>query len=200
MPPPSLAVWDEQYRSGAYRSRWDYTRPPAELVGALVCLDLPEGAAVLDVGCGAGAEAVFLAGQGFRAIGVDISPEALSIARERAAEAGVDVDWRLGTAVSLPVADGEVDLASDRGCFHHVGRDERQRFADEIYRVLRPGGSLLLRGSRHDARNHTRVDAGEVDAYFDRDRFSRGPLLPVVLHSDAKTLEANMVLLSKRSD
>lgn len=193
--------WDEAYQTGAYLEHWDYRHPSQELVTAVALERIPRGGAVLDIGCGAGREAIFLAQLGFRVIGVDFSRPALAIARQRAAEAGVEVDWRHGDALALPVEDESIDFANDRGCFHVIQREHRERFAREVQRVLKPGGCLLLRGSAVDSaeEDFVKVDAEEVDRYFAAKRFHRGAVAPIRMVSDAGTLEGNIVFLRKVS-
>ncbi|MFC4076332.1 class I SAM-dependent methyltransferase [Salinithrix halophila] len=193
--------WDEVYMTGDFRNRWDYAYPSSELVTFVAAGNLSSGAAVLDVGCGAGREAVFLAGQGFRVIGVDLSDEALHIARQRAEEAGVNVDWRQGNVLELPVADASVDFVNDRGCFHLIPEEERGRYATELARVLKPGGHVLLRGCREQPEDKTfvLVTPEAVDRYFG-EIFDRGPVVPIQLISDAlgEGLDANLVVLRKK--
>ncbi len=155
---------------------------------------------VLDVGCGAGLEAIYLAGLGLDAIGVDSSREALKRARERAREAGTHVDWRMGSVYRLPVDDAWADLVLDRGCLHGIDREDRPDYAREIERVLRPGGRLLLRGARDDddERGLVGIGARELDALFPDERFTRGPLVPITLHARADALPAVLVLVRKR--
>jgi SAM-dependent methyltransferase len=191
--------WEAAYASGRYREHWDSLTPASDLVGFLAAGTLLPAATVVDLGCGAGTNAVFIAGLGFRVIGVDISPSALEIARGRAVAAGVTVDWRRGSVLDLPVDSGSIDLAYDRGCFHGIGAADRDLYADEVHRVLRPGGRLLLHGGRvagEAAREP--VDGEAVDRFFSSDRFQRGPVLPFLSHSDAGEMEANLVLLTRR--
>jgi SAM-dependent methyltransferase len=81
--------WDERYRDGAYEGR---THPTA-LLAAWVPF-LPRGRA-LDVACGAGRNALFLAAAGFKVDALDISTVALARGRRIALERGLDVDWRV---------------------------------------------------------------------------------------------------------
>jgi ubiquinone/menaquinone biosynthesis C-methylase UbiE len=154
MSSPSAAThdsfWDRSYRAGDHLEHWEPPAVPPELVAALASGLVRGGQTALDVGCGTGAEAVFLAGAGVSVLGVDASPVALALAARRAAAAGVTVDWRLGDATRLPVADKAVDLVLDRGCLHVIARRRRKLYAKEVARVLRPGGALLLRGARED--------------------------------------------------
>ncbi len=188
--------WDDNYRDGGFLRMWDYRHPTQELVATVAALGLPAGSAALDIGCGAGREAVFLASCGFRTTGVDLSPTALSIAADRANRAGVRVDWRTGNALALPVPDASIDLATDRGCFHHIDDADRPQFVREVARVLKPGGRFLLRGCRRsDMPPFVIIDAATVDRLFVG--FTHGPVLPITLQADSGTLDSNLVLLRR---
>ncbi len=199
------SFWDFAYRNGDYLEHWESPHPPQELVAMVAAEVLPAGATVLDVGCGAGAEAILLARLGFRSIGVDTSAEAVEIACRRAADAGVEVDFRLADAVELPFADGSIDFAIDRGCFHVVDRDRRLDYAREVHRVLRPGARFLLRGAAadDDEEGVIAVDAEEIDRVFVRatppreSAFSRGPIVPLAMVAASGALACNLVMLTR---
>lgn len=191
--------WDQAYSTGEYLEHWDYRYPSQELVGCIAGGLIPAGATVLDIGCGAGREIVFLARCGFKAIGVDLSAEALRIGSERAQAAGVSVDFRQGSALQLPLDDASVDFANDRGCFHHIADMLRMQYAEEAARVLKPGGRLLLRGCREEGdETFVLVTEEAIEKYFRPELFSRGPILPIELVSDAGSLKANVVMLTRR--
>ena len=79
--------WEKRYREGSYRAR---THPTALLEEWLP--RLPRGRA-LDVACGAGRNALFLAAAGYEVDAIDISSAALARAREKASQSGLDVRW-----------------------------------------------------------------------------------------------------------
>ena len=195
----AVAKWEDAYSSGSYRKEWDYAQASQELVSFLATADLPRGSVVLDVGCGAGREAIFLATCGHSVIGVDFSPAAIRIARQRGTVEGVKVDWQVADALDLPLNAKSVDLVNDRGCFHVIQRRHRRQFANEIARVLKPGGRMLLRGSARSSRGgFAALTAEEIARWFDRRRFSRGPVLPIVMIADTGTLRGNLVVLKRR--
>jgi len=108
----------------------------------LAHVPFPEGANVLEVGCGTGRTACHLARSGYRVTGVDIHQIMLRKAAERAAREGVRLDLAEASAEQLPFADGS---------FHVVMAESVTVFTDapkslaEYYRVLRPDGILLDR-------------------------------------------------------
>jgi ubiquinone/menaquinone biosynthesis C-methylase UbiE len=102
---------------------------------ALFLSAMTEPGSVLDVGCGAGGLAIRLAQGGHRVTGVDVSEEALRIAREAGLKAGVAIDWRAGFAERLPFPDGSFDYLVSAHTLEHA-RDLAQVIS-EFKRVAR---------------------------------------------------------------
>lgn len=103
---------------------------------------LGPGTTVLDVACGTGNAAIPAARAGAQVTGVDLTPEMLAVARDRAREAGVDIEWVEGDAEDLPFADRSFDVAlSTFGCMF---APRHEAVAEELVRVLRPGGRLVV--------------------------------------------------------
>lgn len=100
----------------------------------------------LDVGCGAGRNAIYLAGSGFEVVGVDISPSALKWACERSASAGVRVQFLEVSLFQLPWAGvtGSFDLIHDSGCFHHLPPHRRASYRTSLLQLLAPEGLFSL--------------------------------------------------------
>lgn len=120
-------------------------------------LDWRPGVHVLDVGCGIGGPARYLARhRGARVTGVDLSPEFVEVARELTLRCGLAevVDFQVGNGLALPIPDGGVDAA----CLLHVGMniEDKARLFAEVRRVVRPGGWFAV----YDV---MRVGAGEID-------------------------------------
>lgn len=107
---------------------------------------LQEGETVLDLGSGAGIDCFLAAarvGPEGRVIGVDMTPEMLEKARANAESDGYDnVEFRLGEIEALPVPDASVDVVISN-CVLNLSTD-RARVLAEVFRVLRPGGRVMI--------------------------------------------------------
>jgi len=123
---------------------WNAGGPDPDLVRLISAGRIPTGHA-LDIGTGPGHDAVFLIQQGFNVIAIDISPSAVKLARENASQAGLFGFFQQGDIRHIPVEDGFVEFANDRGCFHVLGEADRVQAVSEIHRVLGRRGLFLLR-------------------------------------------------------
>jgi len=105
-------------------------------------LDVPPGAQVLDLACGTGNLAIPLARRGASVIGVDIAPNLLEQARERAAAEGLDICFEEGDAEQLPYPDATFDAVVTM--FGAMFAPQPERVVAECARVLKPGGLLAM--------------------------------------------------------
>lgn len=121
---------------------WD-TKAPKENVIGWHEQGLVRGA-VLDVGCGLGDNAVYLARQGFTVTGVDISATALITAERRAADAHVDVRFAVADATELAGYTDAFDTVIDSGMFHCLAPADRPRYAAAAHRATRADATVLL--------------------------------------------------------
>ncbi len=95
----------------------------------------------LDLGCGPGRNAHFLASAGFTVDAVDLSPAAIAWAKER--DPGSKVRFHCGDAFETDLP-GPYDLVYDSGCFHHLPPHRRVSYLALLDRVLAPGGRLAM--------------------------------------------------------
>ncbi len=135
-----MSFWDDAYRA---TPPWDIGRPQPAFVELVRNGELSPGR-ILDVGCGTGENAIFLAQNGFLVTGIDLVRDAIRTAKAKAAERKVKVDFRVGNALSIESGEDEFDNVVDSGLFHTFSDKERLVFAQETARVLRKGGSYFM--------------------------------------------------------
>jgi len=99
---------------------------------------------VLDIGCGLGDNAVYLAKNGHTVTGLDISPTALKTAEQRAKDAGVDVKFAVADSTKLDGYTDAFDTVIDSGLLHTLDDEGRRSYAAAVHRATRPGATLLL--------------------------------------------------------
>jgi SAM-dependent methyltransferase len=163
------ASWDERYQGAA--GIWS-GRPNAQLVAEVA--DLAPGTA-LDLGCGEGADAVWLAGRGWRVTGVDWSPTALQRAAVHARSAGVGdlIEWVAADLAGWAPPPGAFDLVSAH--FLHPTAADRPALFARLTAGVAPGGTLLWVG-------HDYTDSRAV---WGADRFATPAELVADLPADA---------------
>jgi SAM-dependent methyltransferase len=139
----------EQQMESIYREMplneipWNIEDPPALLV------DLVREKTVLpcdavDLGCGVGNYTTWLALQGFRVTGIDLSARAVELAGERARRLGADCTFRAADLRQGPGGlAGAFDFAFDWEVLHHVFPEDRAAYMWSVQRMLRPGGKYL---------------------------------------------------------
>lgn len=105
------------------------------------------GDKVLDLCCGPGTltlEAKRWAGPTGEVKGIDGSQEMVEVARQNAARAGLEVDFRTGLAQALPYKNEEFDVVISRLAIHHLPGEMKGKAFGEVFRVLKPGGYFLI--------------------------------------------------------
>jgi SAM-dependent methyltransferase len=132
--------WDGSYAGPS--PPWDIGRPQPAFVrladaGALT-------GTLLDAGCGTGEHTILAARYSASALGIDISPRAIDIARRKAAQRGVDTGFRVLDALQLVTLGETFDTIIDSGLFHVFDDAARAGYVTAVHAVLRPGGHLHL--------------------------------------------------------
>lgn len=129
-------------------AKW-YAANTAEMMNQYVELaeriaaQLPPGSSVLEVAPGPGYFSMELARRGpYIVTGIDLSHTFVKMAAKRAAEAGIKVDFRQGSASNLPIQDSSYDFLLCRAAFKNFGQPVRA--LQEMCRVLKPGGRALI--------------------------------------------------------
>ena len=132
--------WDASYHDG--RAPWDVGRPQP----AVVRLASAGGfaGAVLDVGCGTGENALHIAALGLPVLGVDVAETALAIAREKADDCGIEVEFAAADALQLEHLARSFKTVLDSGLFHTFDGDERTRYVASLASVTEHAGTLYV--------------------------------------------------------
>jgi len=133
--------WNERYR-GDEDQIWS-GQPNGSLL--IEVTPMPAGRA-LDIGCGEGADAIWLAANGWRVTAVDISDVAIERCRVAAAEAGVEVDWRCVDVIAEPPMAETYDLVA--ASYPALRQPEGLAAVRPLADAIRPGGQMLVIG--HD--------------------------------------------------
>jgi len=136
---------------GIYQERsleeipWHSEKPAEYLVKLLKKKKVRIGLA-LDVCSGAGTNAVYLAQKGFDVTGIDISQTATKYAEKRAKEAGVSRRCKFfsGDVTGQTLPKNKFDFIFDRGCYHHIAKEDKPKFAKTIREFLKKGGKYFL--------------------------------------------------------
>ncbi len=134
--------WNARYLNGELP--WETGRVDSNLPAMIEEHGL-EPCSALELGCGTGNNAIWLASQGFTVTAVDVSKAAILAAREKAEQAGVTVELACADIADDDFARGPFGFAFDRGCFHSIGDDLslRQKFAKMVCERLSVGGYWL---------------------------------------------------------
>jgi SAM-dependent methyltransferase len=137
---PDGSRFEATYQAGD--APWDIGGPQPELVALAAEGEIVGD--VLDVGCGTGENALYLASLGRRVLGVDAAPTAIARAREKAAARGLPAAFLVADALDLGRLRRRFETAVDCGLFHTFEPEERRPYATSLCEVLSPGGTLHL--------------------------------------------------------
>lgn len=130
--------WEQRY--GSEERVWS-GEPNPQLVATAA--DLQPGTA-LDVGCGEGADSIWLASRGWTVTGVDVSQAALDRAARQAADAGVHITWQQADVTAWDPAPAQFDLVTVQ--YLHLPKPVRDALHRRLAAAVRPGGTLLIVG------------------------------------------------------
>jgi SAM-dependent methyltransferase len=157
--------WDRSYIGGP--APWDIGAPqPA--IARLVARHALAGP-LLDAGCGVGDNALAIARTGVAVLGFDVAETALEMARAKAADGGLEVEFIAADALALERLGRTFETVVDSGLFHTFDAAERRRYACSLAGVTKPGAMLyvLAFGDEGDGRGPHPVSRSDIASAFD---------------------------------
>jgi SAM-dependent methyltransferase len=160
-----LAFFVDRYATGT--PPWEIGRPQPEIVR--LADERAFRGSVLDVGCGTGENALYVAGFGNEVWGIDGAPLAIERAQRRADARGIGATFVVGNALALTDLGRTFDTAIDSGLFHVFPDDDRERYVRGLAAVVNPGGRFfMLCFSEHEPGidGPRRVTQDEIRAAF----------------------------------
>jgi ubiquinone/menaquinone biosynthesis C-methylase UbiE len=110
----------------------------------LAAADLKPGEHLLDVGCGSGRLVTAAAREGVCALGIDATPGMIDLARQRAERQRSSARFDIAIAEAMPLPNGWADAVTSSFFFHHLPSDLKAQALNEMWRVLKPGGRLII--------------------------------------------------------
>lgn len=136
---PDKIDWESFYANGQRNPPFVTDKPDENLVQYFEQGYLKPGHAI-DLGCGIGRNAIYLAKMGYRVDAIDLSNTAIGKARSLARQSAVDVNFTVGSIFDLTVPGNHYDLAYDAGLLHHLKPHQRPYYLEKVHAVLKPNG------------------------------------------------------------
>ncbi len=133
------SFFDEAYQG---TPPWDIGKPQPAIVELANARRIT--GSVLDVGCGTGENALFLAGLGLQVHGIDAAPRAIAKAKRKAKEGRSAATFEVADALDLGRLGRTFDTAIDSGLFHVFSDEERGKFVEGLRSAIRPGGRYFM--------------------------------------------------------
>ncbi|WP_440955080.1 class I SAM-dependent methyltransferase [Methanosarcina sp. Mfa9] len=178
---------------------WNSETPPDALV-KLVQSGKVRPCKAIDLGCGAGNYAIYLAEQGFEVIGVDSSPAAIKIAAENAEKKGVRCRFIVADLLGdLHEVKETFDFGYDWELLHHIFPEDREKYIKNVYNVLKPGAlyfSVCFSEKDPqfgDAAKFRKTKLGTT-LYFSSESEIRDLLSPYFVIQELKKIEINAMV------
>lgn len=164
--------WNHRYADG--NTPWDSGLVSSELIRVVDESGIAPSRA-LELGCGTGTNAVWLAQRGFAVTAVDCSELAIEATRHKAEAAGVQLEMFCQDVCELDLPGPPFPFVFDRGCYHCARRDNCEGILQVLERVTGPGSKfLVLTGNANEARDH-----GPPGLYEDDIRRELGDLFDI---------------------
>lgn len=169
------AYWESRWKEEDPNAPWMDRDVSPEIVEAVDDGWFVSGTPAIDLGCGRGDVAAWLAGRGFPTVGVDIAPSAVACANRIHGEIPGRLEFLVADVCTGLLPDRGFGVFVDRGCFHQLDRRDRESYARNLGRAATPNARFLLfvmafrDGQPTDDPKERARRTSEVERVFGRD-------------------------------
>jgi len=190
----------KEYFETAYRTGSDiWTHLPIKDRGRMLMEQLPLGSLILDVGSGRGLFAKQLVEAGYRVIGIDFEGNIVKKTNEDVKHWGLEGKLKFveGDALDIPFTDNSFDGVCDFGLMENLYREDWEQYANEVSRVLKPGGFYLNISLSRETQNFFEFypkssETGEFKKYDVHYHFFKKDEMKKIFDHDLNTIEQNI--------
>jgi SAM-dependent methyltransferase len=166
---PIIVDWDEKYRQGT--PIWDVGAVHSELPKVFEEYKFPKGGTLLEIGCGTGADAIYLAKKRFEVTAVDCSPIALERARLRGEQQNALLRFVLDDIFDFVRTASQFDIVYDAGFYHYIRNVKLEQYLDILWRLTKPGSWFFcLAGNVSESAEDSPPQVSEDDIRFELGR------------------------------
>jgi methyl halide transferase len=162
--PLGMHSWEEVYQKSDFLP-WDTGSADPDLM-EFILTSSTKPKVVLEIGCGTGTNAIWLAEQGMQVTATDLSVTAIEMANRKLTGSNLPVTFKVGDIVQeMPVSNESVDFVFDRGVYHVMEPTQRSTFIDRVAKSLQKDGYwLCLAGSADEVRENPEMGPPQLKA------------------------------------
>lgn len=159
--------WDSIYKENKLEKIPWHTEQPEKNLVKLVEQGKIRPGEVLDMCSGAGTNSIYLASKGFKVTGVDISPAAVKIAKERCLRKGVACNYLVGRVLEFKTSK-KFGFIFDRGCFHHIPNKDKPKYVKRLFNLLNGNGRVYIQCFSDKNHFEKSISKEDIYRYFSR--------------------------------
>jgi 2-polyprenyl-3-methyl-5-hydroxy-6-metoxy-1,4-benzoquinol methylase len=179
--------FDLSYKFGF--AEWDVNKAQPDLIN-LVKQGKINGQKILDIGCGSGDNAIYLAKQGFEVTGIDYAKKGIQLAKSRAEKSHTSVDFLVGDAFNLSWLNYQFDTVIDYGLYHNIPLEKLDKYLSSVEQVIKPNGLFIIQSFGENAPKSNfgprQVTENELKNVF-KDRWQIQEIFPAIFHNTSST-------------
>jgi SAM-dependent methyltransferase len=137
-----LSFWENRYQEN--NTPWDLGKSVPAFVSLLSSPQAPKPSSAAVLGCGSGHDAILFAEYGFKVTGFDFAPTAIALAKKRAEERNISVEFKQRNIFALAQEyENQFDYVIEHTCFCAIQPEQRQNYVEVVKNILKPTGELI---------------------------------------------------------